>query len=216
MILKAKEIEVFDINEFAWYHFVLKFMIMRNLTYDDFYSFLVSHDLDDNKIWLKLKDYLPSGVYTRFNYYFNSGVNLNGLKVKSKIFNPPLKGEGSIIPYFSKENYYKLQEILKHQKLPNFICANILEMPKQTKKAYDLMLCSNVYDYIVSNPTSYHHLLDRFNCPEIEALYSWGMAEETRDSFLAEGFDLDYIPTSTTKYCEYEPFDKDLVFTLRK
>jgi len=206
----AKIVDVFDCNEFAWYYFVLKFNAIKHLSYEEFYRFFIVNGLDSKTIYDKLRDYLPFGVREKFDFILSSNLPLSSIKLNNKMFFPPVMGDGSIIPYFDKEEYYRLQEILNKIMLPNFLCQNFVELSKEN--SYDLMLLSNIYNYISSTPEDYYKMLLKFKCPEFEALYAWMMPDDILKRFTDIGFDASYVPTVAKK----SDRENDLVLSLRK
>ena len=122
MLAGAKSVTVFDLNVNAWHHFVLKFMAIRYLSYEEFWQFFITDGLDNLKLYLKIRDYLPSNVKDFFDLVKITKLKFSNIKVKSCFMDSfKQKDYLRMLPYLNEENYYKLQELLKKRKLPNFI-----------------------------------------------------------------------------------------------
>lgn len=187
----ARDVEVFDINYLAWYHFLLKCTAIKILPYEEFMQMFVVDNLDNLNIYNKLREYLPDEVKHFFDKLIGLGRKFSSIKIKNIIFdNSKIRN----IPYFNQETYYQLQSILQSCMLPEFYNCNLLDISKYTKKAYDVALFSNVYHYLSLNAKDYRDFLNKINSPEILALYTWFLNREEKKEFLANGFDLYQIP----------------------
>ena len=187
----AKNVDVFDINYLAWYHFILKYTAIKVLSYEEFMQMFVSDNLDNLSIYAKLRKYLPDEVKYFFDKLISLGRTFSSIKIKNIIFD---NAKMNNIPYFNENTYYKLQSILQSSNFPAFYNCNLLDILKFTKKSYDVVLLSNIYHYLNNNPSDYHDFLSKINCPEILALYTWILNEEEKCEFLENGFDIHQIP----------------------
>lgn len=187
----ARDVEVFDINYLAWYHFLLKYTAIKILSYEEFMQMFVIDNLDNLIIYAKLREYLPDEVKYFFDKLIGLGRSFSSIKIKNTIFD---NTKTNNVPYFNQETYYQLQSILQNSRMPEFYNCNLLDISKYTKKAYDVSLFSNVYHYLSLNTKDYRDFLNKINSPEILALYTWFLNREEKKEFLANGFDVYQIP----------------------
>ena len=81
--------------------------------------------------------------------------------------------EKPIIPFLIKENYYILKEKLKNTKIPNFFNNNIIELKSDIKSNYDILLTSNIFEYLQMEVSEYTQYLKSLDIPEIQGCYDW-------------------------------------------
>lgn len=163
----VKEIDNFDINKNTYYFAGLKMAAMKVLSYDEFLNFfsgcedrraeaLVHRRLNENpyvldyNVYKKIKPYLKEDcayywdlMYKEFNYNgkdMEENFCLSGDKRSSIYNNEYLNNE---------ENYNKTRANLESV-AANFYATDILQLHNLTSK-YDCILCSNIYDYLVSD-----------------------------------------------------------------
>lgn len=210
----AKKVDVIDVNEFAWYYFVLKFNAIKHFSYDEFYNFFITSGLDSISSYERLRDYLPSGVTSAFDHILSNGLSLSSIKVNGPCSITPAKDDGSVIPYFSRENYYLLQELLNKTSLPTFFPENFMRFSE--KETYDLTLLSNIADYLNCTISDFKRKLAECNCPTFQALYAWDKPKDIYEEFEKAGFQIDFVPTSSTRPKRFNPEGKDAVLSLRK
>lgn len=203
----AKKVDLFDLNPTSYLYFVLKFYSIRELTYEEFYDFLILKKFNNINIYNKLETVLPLEVlkyyrslmiyYTKVKdmFFRKDGINIFSKKNQKYYFN----NEKTIIPYFIKDNYYLLQEKLKNIKLPNFFEINLLNLKSVIKENYDILLCSNIYDYVGIDIIEFVETIRNFNIPEIEVFYDWyGIYIE---DFVNMGCHVDKVlPSSPSQY----------------
>lgn len=175
----ARQVDLFDINQTSYLYFILKFYSIKELTFEEFYELFVKKNFYNIKIYNKLENILPLEVlkYYKFlinNYELNKdlifkgdGVNLLTKKNQKYYF----ENKNTVIPYFLKEKYYKLQEILNNVSLPKFYNTSICELKTNTK--YDVLLTSNIYYHVPLDIFDYVRLLKNFDIPQIQAGYDW-------------------------------------------
>ena len=195
MLAGAKSVTVFDLNVNAWHHFVLKFMAIRYLSYEEFWHFFITDGLDNLKLYLKIRDYLPSNVKDFFDLVKITKLKFSNIKVKSCFMDSfKQKDYLRMLPYLNEENYYKLQELLKKSKLPNFIIKDFSDIALGSeRKDYDLLLLSNIYHWMDLSPIDFKFLLDKFEPCVIQALYAWTRYQEIKE-FERLGFEVNNVP----------------------
>lgn len=209
LLFGAKKVDVFDYNFLTWYYFCLKFMAIRNLDYDTFYDFLVKDKLSDLTIYDKIRSQLPEEVRMYFDYLKVIDKPFGENAFSSLLFKAPSKHDDTKIPYYSEENYKKLQNILQLSDLPEFYNCDIVNLNKD--KSYDLALFSNIFAYLPFDILEYRDFLSEFNISTIEAYYAWKLSFKEQKEFLAQGFTLDLVDPVLRKQRT-----KDCVVTLRK
>jgi len=177
----ANKVDLFDVNPTSYLYFILKFYSIRELSYEEFYNFLILKNIKDLNTYNKLKQVLPKEVLEYYEYlilnannkknilFRNDGVNLLSRKNQKYYF----KNDKTVIPYFIKENYYKLQNILKKTEIPNFYNCNLLNLKSNINENYDIMLLSNIYNSLNISINEFTKLLVDFDIPQIEACYDW-------------------------------------------
>ena len=180
----AKEVELFDINKAAWDYFRLRFYAIQILSYEEYLIYFVmkisSPYLYNGKIidiYEKILKYIPEDLkyflheYIRIYHIKKEGSFVINLSESESFVDK--QGNPIIMPHFSKEEYYKLQSFLYTTKLPDFRWINLLNLAEQVDKKYDLMLFSNIYDYLFLSAEEYVAFLKQLNAPIIQAYYSW-------------------------------------------
>lgn len=191
----AKTVDIFDLNIVAWYHFLLKFNAIKYFTYEEFYKYFVTYNLNDINAYLKIRDYLPIEAKIFFDGLAKKNLQMSSIKISNIFFdNYDEENYKRIIPYFYKENYYKLQEILKNTNIPNFFCLPLEKLAKENKEGYDLCLFSNIYDWLGTSPSNYKKLMDMFDSKIIQAHYTWKTKDEEFSEFKKLGFEIQKIP----------------------
>lgn len=191
MLNGAKNVDVFDVNSLTWYHFVLKFIGISVLSYEEFMQMFLIDGLDNLSIYEKLKPYLPFDVANFFDYLIFIDRQFSSIKLVNIIFSA---AKNKNIPYFGKKAYYKLQRILRDSHLPQFINCNLLNLPDFIDKKYDVSLFSNIYHYLDINAGQYRDLLNDIDSTDIMALYSWILNDEEKSELLDAGFDVLSVP----------------------
>lgn len=187
----SKDVEVFDINYIAWYHFILKYIAIKVLSYEEFRQMFIVDNLDNLDIYNKLRPYLPDEVKWFFDKLINLGRKFSSIKIRNIIFeNSKIKN----ISYLDDKTYYKLQSMLRNRELPTFYNCNLLDINKYTNKLYDVALFSNVYHYLGLGVEDYRDFLNKLNCPEILALYTWFLNREEKQDFVNNGFEVHDVP----------------------
>lgn len=169
-LMGAKRIDNFDINQNAYFITQLKIAALQALSYDEFLDFFCLYESEEignistvyyqNKIgendaafsfktYLRIKPYLDETsaffwnlIYEDFQFdgkkvasssLFFSGTRTNALKNNSYLKN--------------EESYQKARERINDVEI-NYVECNLLDVHKLSG-TYDIMLFSNVYDYLV-------------------------------------------------------------------
>lgn len=145
----ANIVESFDINKLSYYYCELKYAAIKALSYEEFISyFTISDNTFKYEIFLKLKDNLPNNIFIFFDKLYRH-FDYNGEKFRtSKIFNNlyDIKvNKISYNEYLEKDKYYEVQKKINSIK---FICSSFTEIVKCVDKKYDIILLSNISDYI--------------------------------------------------------------------
>lgn len=219
LLYGASQVDVYDINMSSWDVFVLKFYAIINLEYEEFFDYFVTKKLDDCKYFEKLKKYLPQDVRERLaNLYANDGklsciLDFDMAEISLN--------NGRVIPYFNKEEYYRLKKILTGKKLPLFYNKNLVDLPQiLSGEYYDIVLTSNIFYWIYSadeiekineSVVEYKRMLSKFNCPLIQVLYCWGLNEALHAELKKNGFEIEEVPPA--KFCDFMP---DYVISYRR
>ena len=192
----AKNVDVFDLNMVAWYHFLLKFNAIKYFTYEEFYKFFVTYNLNDLNDYLKLRNYLPDYAKEFFDNLYKQHKQLSSIKISNIFFdNYDMENYQRIIPYFNNYNYYKLQSILNNTGIPEFY-AKPLEVLANARDlhGFDLCLFSNICDWLGTNPTRYKKLIESFDADIIQAHYLWKTKDIDLPEFISLGFEKSLIP----------------------
>lgn len=168
-LLNANNIDCFDINRLCYYYTKLKLTGLMFLDYEEFINFFVYCEdsimmydtlfaLDINyqcfnyNIYNKLREKLDSDVRMFFDAVY-SEYNCDGISVaRSPLFNNiSLVSAMHNNTYLSShENYYaareKFEKLLVNKKI-KFYNLDIFKLHELDEK-YDIVLLSNIYDYI--------------------------------------------------------------------
>lgn len=190
----AKNVDVIDINKISWYYFVLKFMAIKYLSYQDFIDFFIVSKIDNLKIYKYLRESLPNDV----KLYFDK-LSFLRIKFSSIIINSQLSALFKLdaykryIPYMNEEDYYKLQGKLRNISLPNFYQQSFEDFLKSNNGNYDLMLLSNIFHWLSFEPKEFKCLLKKANAEVIQALYTWNYTHEVAE-FVDLGFEISSVP----------------------
>lgn len=197
LLYDAKCIEVFDVNPLAWDFFVLKFYGIKTLSFEEFYEYFVEMRMNSWNYFERLCKYMPSDVSKRLSILYSKESFLSYFIREDSGYNLV----NHIIPYFNKEEYYRLQTLLRNRNLPTFYLEDFIDLPsKLSNKKYDIILASNVSHYLyldneIEKIDEYKELLTHFNCPEIQATYCYGQNRDENkvNAYYEKGFDIDYV-----------------------
>ena len=126
--------------------------------------------------------------------------------------------DGHVIPYFNMDEYYRLQSILESKDLPKFYLEDFVNLPDRLSQSrYDIVLTSNIFYWLYLDEEEekvgeYKTLLERFDCPVIQALYSWSLPSNLENTFLENGFDIDSVSSSKS----FQLYDDKVVSLIKK
>lgn len=176
----AKQVDLFDLNPTSYLYFLLKFYSIRELTYNEFYDFFVKKDFANISIFEKINKVLPKNVLEYYKYlienrnnlkkiFKSDGINLLTRKNQKYYF----KTENPVIPYLDVFVYYKLQVLLRKQEIPKFFNKDLFELEETIKGNYDILLLSNVFNYVKMDFFEYTKFLNELEVPQIQVLYDW-------------------------------------------
>lgn len=209
----AKEITLYDININAWYYFVLKYMAIKYLSFEEFVTFFVDNNLNNIALYLKIRDYLPYEVRLFWDRFRIIKLNFSSIKLNNTIFSCfKVKDYERFIPYFKKEEYYRLKDILHHTTLPKVIINDFVNIAESKNRgSYDLMFLSNIYHWIDKDPEEFKKLLDLYDSCIIQAMYRWSYNSEI-ESFSSLGFDINLVDAVNKVNC----YDQNYVLTYKK
>lgn len=146
----AEKVDTFDINRLTSYYVDLKKVIIETKNYQTFMTFF-GNDYRFIKpfniyIYKDISDLLmPNSKLfwdTLYSYTTGSDIKKHLFKTQNEyIIN-------NMNSYLNEENYYRLQDKISSFKI-NFIESNILNLDKKViNEGYDLILLSNISDYI--------------------------------------------------------------------
>lgn len=212
----AKNVTLFDLNENAWYHFVLKFTAIKYLSFEEFWQFFIIDGLDNLKLYLKIRDYLPFDVRRFFDMMRVRKIKFSNIKFVELLEDTDYV---RIIPYLRQEEYYKLQNLLVKRILPICYIKDFADIALGSEREnYDILLLSNIYNWMDLrpialkslfagykleknfNPVIFKYLLDKFDSCLIQALYAWNYYNDI-NKFKELGFNVNAIPA--VKQTEY-------------
>ena len=186
----AKEVELFDINKAAWEYFQLKYMAIKILSYEEFFDFFVlnKYSKSENSINAvnKLLKVIPEGLKNIVYFMIRKFKEAEEYRWTERSINN--FKSGYIVPYLTEENYYILQRELHNREIPNFYHSNLTELRKKLEGNYDLMLFSNIFDYLNMSIEEFYGFLQKFNVPVIQANYEWLLYDNRRTEYEQAGF----------------------------
>lgn len=153
--LGANKVTCFDINPLTKLQLDLKDEALINLNYEKFIKFIGIYSKKygdyfkplDSQIFEEIKEKLDLDTYLFFDYIINENKNI---KLRDIYF--PFENELNRLikmnSYLEKDNFDILKKIIITKKI-NFIESDIKDLPdKLDKEKYDLILLSNISDYI--------------------------------------------------------------------
>lgn len=157
LIAKGVEyIDTYDVNQLAYFIYYLKYTMICSSSLKEFKQ-LESQLLrrDDLKAWnemlIRLREFAPTDVCC----YYEELVRFNEFLSRTK-------GEKNLFPYLclvpqagsyanlydaNSENFETLKANLERAQV-HFIFENVLNLPKVLNQAYDVILLSNIADYL--------------------------------------------------------------------
>ena len=212
LLNNVEEVELMDINIISWYHFLLKREAIKHLSYEEFCDFFIRNKSNDKLTYAYLRTYLPTSARKYFDNLVKLRIKFSSIRINSTIISWFSKEEYErYIPYLEINNYYKLQELLIKSDLPTFYQKDFIKYYQNLKDKYDIMLLSNIYHWLGLEPKEYKEVLDHFDKPIIQALYSWQKNSEFTE-FESLGFEISKIPPVNVS--EFSP--NNYVLTYKK
>lgn len=216
LLFGADSIDLFDLNSTAYYYFVLKFISLKFLSYQEFVEFFVVSKLDNINIYNKIKEKLPDDV----RYFFDSFLVFNK-KLSNLIFKFSLNSNednfstGRVIPYLDESSYYILQNKLKDKNIPKVHLVSLNYFYKRLSDKFDVMLFSNIFLYLNMDIKDYRMFLDNYKeflnqNGVIQADYTWIEMNDVFKEFNDNGFYCHEVPSIRNDNTS------DYVFTLKK
>ena len=208
LLYGAETIDLYDINRNAYDYFILKYYSILILSYEEFYNFFVTSNLDNINIYNKVRYHLPKEVINNLDNFIKENKSLSSIIIKNILYKTISNNVERIIPYLQKDNYYQLKEILNKKTLPNVYFYDLMWLSRiLDNKEYDLMLTSNIYYYLNINISEYRDLLNKFNANTIQANYCW--FHLPMDKYTKNGFEINKVDSIIKN-------KKDYVLTLKK
>lgn len=154
-LLGASNVTCFDINPLAKLQLNLKDEALINLNYEKFIKFIGIYSKKygdyyktlDDQIFEELKDKIDFETYLLFNYIINENKNIKPRDIYFP-FENELDKLIKMNNYLEQDSFNKLKKIMGHKKI-DFIESNIKDLPdKLNNEKYDLILLSNISDYL--------------------------------------------------------------------
>lgn len=152
----AKNVTLYDINNLSKLYVYLKIGAIKKLNYDDFINFLVP--MDNQKYMslntlLKISDYLPEYVS---EYWYNVLKQYGYHSLEKLILYPTDYNKDDYFtrgaPYYKKENYSELKQLIQNESYPEFIPTSIYNITTQIpSKKFDVIDTSNIIECILSD-----------------------------------------------------------------
>jgi len=169
----AKEVDIFDINELQRLYFEYMKTAIIYLKYEDFIKHFTLKEQKTVFERREIKDFLSNELYYQLSFIVDEEIDIvfgplyeffdSTDLLMSKLFRfefpftlEYLKKNAS---FYNEEQYYKLQKILRSDKHNiNYQTMSLVDVPKNYKNKYDLILLDNILQY-------YKHI------PELETPY---------------------------------------------
>jgi hypothetical protein len=193
----AKEIVLFDNNIDAWDYFRFKLNALKHFSYGQFYDAFLTFECFYEEEYEHSRDLLSQEDAKKMDELKDVCGNLNMLLKYSDL--PLLRyGRGINIPYLDYDAYKELQLRLREMPEPKFHPVDILKLPEVLDSMkYDVILTSNILQWIggrFEDPImDYRVFLEQFDCPEIQAMYTWRIQDEFKKEFIDKGYVIDTI-----------------------
>ena len=151
----AEDITCFDINPFSFNQVDLKLAAIKSLSYEEFLKFFNIRKLNDENrffdhtLFEKLSSNLNDQSCNFYSYlydYYNNDVK----KIKKNIyynFLYNLNHMKTMCNYLKKENYYEVKDRIDDTTI-NYLESDFRKLRNNLNNKYDLILLSNINDYI--------------------------------------------------------------------
>lgn len=155
-LMGARNIDCFDINRLAIHHMELKLAGIKTLNLKQFNTFFIGEKSEpfNPETYEKIRDNLSDDsryfwdcIYEKAIESFPRNIG-ERIKFSSLFFAQPSKFSNTKDnPYLNLHNFYKLKYIIDDIKF-KYIPANLIDLPSILEAKYDLMMLSNISDYI--------------------------------------------------------------------
>ena len=194
LLYGASDVTTFDVNYTAWLYFRIKYKAIKMLSYQEFIKVFVLRNMYDIEVYSKMAHVLD---YEEIKYYVYLVNYFSDIIHSSQCFYPNViitsrnnwKDRKEINPYLDEDNYYKLQDIINKIDMPRFIITNFMDM--EIEDGYDILLLSNIYDYINRDMDKYMELVKGYRADTL-VKYSWYLNDNDR-KFIRMGMSLDRV-----------------------
>ena len=148
----VEKIDAFDINKLQYFIYYLKRAFLLRFPLDTFVilcnSIGSNYALEEKiKIIEMLKEYLPEDVYEYFRRILEYAKNKKDAKISNLIIPNSIDIEKSNNYLKSEEDYLKVRKSLMNTDV-NLYFDNALNIPSIVKPGYDVILLSNIADYL--------------------------------------------------------------------
>lgn len=167
----ARDITLFDINEYAKYYVYLKVSAVLSLSYNEFKAFFFKHTISPFKqnefmfskeIYIKIKDNLRIFDYESYLFFDELFSLYDGNKIRDRLFDDD-EDRNIIIKGFNKylkdeDSYNRLKSIIKKISF-KYICGNIFE--NEINGKFDNIFLSNLCT--ITNLEKLKNLLEKID-----------------------------------------------------
>ena len=156
----AKSVDTFDINSFQNSIIELKTHMIKHLSYNDFLTFFFDEKrFFDTKILEPISDKFSKKLISFIEDYKIRGLDMIRYRAACS---PDYRLLQSIPYLYSSDKYYKLRERLPEK--INFKHCNLLDVHNRFNKKYDLILLSNIFEYLYMNYNmmSYEQRIEKY------------------------------------------------------
>lgn len=194
LLYGIRDATIFDVNYTAWLYFRIKYKAIKMLSYQEFIKVFVLRNMYDIGVYNKMVTVLDN---EEINYYVYLVNYFQDIVHSSQCFYPNViitscdtwKEREEINPYLNENNYYKLQSILNKIDMPRFVMGNFMNM--KIDDSYDILLLSNIYDYIARDIDRYIELVEGYKADTL-IKYSWYLNDNDKE-FIRRGMSLDKV-----------------------
>lgn len=151
-ILKgANNVDLFDINYYALFMVELKIAAVKSLSKDEFIRYFANgRNALSSEIYSKIRQNLNGDALLFWDKVYSLFPNNKDLK-KTNLFMKDSYCEDSLISindYLKNDNYNYLKEKINIADNKKFINTNVIDLPNKLDKNYDIILLSNIQDYM--------------------------------------------------------------------
>lgn len=151
-ILKgANSVDLFYINYYALFMAELKIAAVKSLSKEEFIRYFTNgRNALSSDIYAKIRLYLNGDALLFWDKVYSLFPNNNDLK-KTNLFMKDNYYEDSLISvndYLKENNYNYLKEKIYIADNKKFINTDVIDLPNKLDKNYDIILLSNIQDYM--------------------------------------------------------------------